>query len=1124
MARIYARNTLILLFFWGLSNLSSAQFYTGSQQEFGKNRVQYKEFLWQYFSFDKFETYFYAGGRDLAIYTAKTSKTHLAELEELFDFTMEEKVEFVIYNSLSDFRQSNVGLSGEEQYNIGGVTRIVGSKVFLYFEGDHATFDYQIRSGLARVLLNQMMYGGNWKDVIKNSTLLTLPDWYMEGLISYASRDWDVEIDSRVRDGILTGKYDKFNRLEGDDAAMAGHSIWNYIADVYGDNVIPNILYMTRISRNVESGFLFVIGTSLKTLSTEYLSYYRKKYEFDEQIRNTPQQEELVVKTKKTRTYSQYKLSPNGRYAAWVSNELGQYKIWVHDTSTGKTKKIHKGEHKLNRIIDKSYPIIAWHPGGGGFAFITEKKGELLMNIYTIDTKKTTTKTLFKLQKVLDMAYSKDGRSMVFSGVVNGQTDLYLYNTIGNRQTQLTNDIYDDMNPRFCDNGSGIIFSSNRTDDTLRTTKTIDKLSPYNDIFVYDLKNRGLILKRITETPFVHEIHPSQYDSVNYSFISNQNGINNRYVATYDSTVSHIDTAFHYRYFTVTHPVTNYSRNILEYEIQPLRGKYSMLMYKDGKYHFFVGNKAEDKILSDLDVQNTQFMDNRNTVLQNTLSSDQIDTAGVQIVTSVQVFDVDPDGADPNIDIENYSFEGDDPDDPNNQNNQNQNNDAPTFEKEVISFDDNDTTSSGATTVVDTVGVSSNTASATTDDPGKAIPDFILPQQSVYQLNFATDYVVTQVDNTFLNSNYQRYTGPGAIFYNPGFNGLIKLGVSDLFEDHRIIGAVRLSGDFNSNEYFLAYHDLSKRRDKTYLFHRQAIVGVNDFAIVKVHTHQFKYINKWVFSEVSSLRATLNARNDRAVTLATDYTTLQEPHQYHNLGAVKLEYVFDNTIPRGLNLYNGLRFKIFAEYYQEVDRANTDFKVVGFDFRHYLKIHRDLIWANRIAGSTSFGSQKLVYYLGGVDSWLIPRFDASIPVADNQNYAFQTIATPMRGFFQNARNGNSFALLNSELRWPVFKYFMNRPIKSDFVENFMIVGFSDVGTAFTGSDPYSEDNTFNIQTVVQNPLTVTIQNQREPIIWGYGFGLRSRIWGYYIRADWAWGVDDGVILDPLFYLSLSLDF
>ena len=118
-----------------------------------------------------------------------------------------------MYNSLTDFRQSNIGLSNEEQFNIGGVTRIVGTKIFVYNEGDRALLDKQIRSGIAQVMLDQMMYGGNWRQVIRNSTLLNRPEWYTKCLVDHVGRGWDAETEMRIKDGVLPGRFDKFNRL-----------------------------------------------------------------------------------------------------------------------------------------------------------------------------------------------------------------------------------------------------------------------------------------------------------------------------------------------------------------------------------------------------------------------------------------------------------------------------------------------------------------------------------------------------------------------------------------------------------------------------------------------------------------------------------------------------------------------------------------------------------------------------------------------------------------------------------------------------------------------------------------------------------------------------------------------
>jgi hypothetical protein len=103
---------------------------------------------------------------------------------------------------------------------------------------------------------------------------------------------------------------------------------------------------------------------------------------------------------------------------------------------------------------------------------------------------------------------------------------------------------------------------------------------------------------------------------------------------------------------------------------------------------------------------------------------------------------------------------------------------------------------------------------------------------------------------------------------------------------------------------------------------------------------------------------------------------------------------------------------------------------------------------------------------------------------------------------------------------------MNRPLKSDFLNNFQIVGFGDVGTAWTGKSPYDDNNSLNTQTIggPPSPVTVVVQTRREPIVAGYGWGLRSRLLGYFMRLDWAHGWEDGKIGKRIFYWSVSLDF
>jgi hypothetical protein len=246
--------------------------------------------------------------------------------------------------------------------------------------------------------------------------------------------------------------------------------------------------------------------------------------------------------------------------------------------------------------------------------------------------------------------------------------------------------------------------------------------------------------------------------------------------------------------------------------------------------------------------------------------------------------------------------------------------------------------------------------------------------------------------------------------------------------------------------------------------------------------------------------------------------------------SLKGEVIYDNTRKRSINIYFGTRFKIFGEYYKELSYDKSDMIVLGADFRKYIRIHRELIWANRFAASTSYGPTKLVYYLGGVDNWMgylfnkDGMFDQTIPVDPKVNYGFQALATNLRGFSQNIRNGNNFMLINSEIRWPFIRYFAGHPLRSNFLNSLQVVGFGDIGTAWSGKDPWSGNNAYDTETIRNGPVTVTLDANREPIVAGFGAGARAQLLGYFIRADWAWGIENEYLLPRIFYLSFSLDF
>jgi hypothetical protein len=1106
--RNYFTILLFLLLTIVAGNDISAQFYNGSQMSFGKNRVQYKEFQWTFYKFDNFDVYFYLGGKELALYTSKFVEDHLDDIEDKLDTGLDDKMQFIVFNNLTDLKQSNIGLINDEQYNTGGITYIIGKKVFLYFDGSHANFDRQIRAGIAQSIVNQLLYGSSIGSQMKNTSLFPFPDWYMKGLVSYVSEDWNTEIDNWVKDGMLSGKYNKFNQLTGEEATYAGHAFWRYIAEKYGSSTISNIVYMAKVSRRLESGFLYVLGVSFKTLQKEAIDHYRTIYNQSDSTTVFPT-ESLLKRVKQQRVYSRLKLSPDGNRLVYTYNNYNQYKIFMKDLNTGKTKKIMKAGFRLEDKVDYSYPIMAWHPSGRILSILVEKKGEIYLYYYLLDEKKMEKVILYQFEKVLDMAYSSDGRSMVMSAVQNGQSDIFVYDIGSNSYDQITKDNYDDLYPRFLDNSREIIFSSNRINDTIRFENKYKpgEVQPRYDLFLYDYQKKSNLLRRVTKTPLSNEIMAMEYEPKYISYLSDKNGIYNRCIGQFDSTISFIDTTTHYRYFTRSFPITNYSRNIIEHDVVPGIDKMAQIIYKDRKYYMQVYDRLPFQSLTEESPENTLYM------------NQLVDNYGVKQKTAEEA--QTQTGAIQQSKRKGFSTA--------------RQSDAMREIKEIIASDT--TLGNGKINTKDykfdlkdyqnKLGINRDYTMLDIPLPGqKKTEEKEPPKRLNYNVEYFINQVTTQIDFSYLNQNYQQFSGANSpIYLNPGFNVLLQVGITDLLEDYRIVGGVRLNLDLSNNEYLLSFANLKRRMDKEIVFHRVVNeYNIQNVALFRIFTHELFYIMKYPFSPVLALKSTLAYKYDRGVLRATDVYTLSYPELDEHTGSVKEELIYDNTKNIGPNLLDGTRFKIFGEYYQSITDMEGNLAVVGLDYRNYQRIHRTMIWANRFAYSTSFGNNKLIYYMGGVDNWLFPEFNQHTPVDPSQPYVYQTLATNLRGFDQNIRNGNSFAVFNSEIRFPVFRYFANRPIKSDFASNFQIVGFGDVGTAWTGAHPWSGDNFLYTNNIDRPPLNITVKVQKEPIVGGFGFGARTRLLGYFMRGDLAWGVEDGKVQTPIFYFSLSLDF
>lgn len=1115
--------TAILIF--TLSFCGYSQFNQGEQVTFGKNRVQYEKFHWTYYTYQNYKVYFYQGGDQTAAYVGEKAADFIRQICSYMDYQTDKPIDFIVYCKQSEYAQSNLGLNNNEEYNIGGANHIVSRKVVVYFDGDHHKLDEQIRLGIAEVVFQEMMYGGSFTNVIKSSTLYNIPPWFEQGFVHYIASGWNTEIDGYVRDGIQSGRYKKFNHLTGQDATNAGVSIWNYIAQSYGESIIPQVLYIARSSRSIESAFLYSLGTTLKTFSGDWLGYYEAQYKKENPKDALPKKQPIILNPKANTKYYHLEASPEGRYVAYATNYLGQCRVWLYDNVTKKSKCILKQGEKIDRVYDYSYPIIAWHPSGEIFTIAMESEGILKLFTYTLSTHKLESRRVMNFQKILDISYSDDGTKFAMSAIQNGQSDIFVFTAGSNAYEQITKDVYDDMSPRFIEHSTKIVFSSNRPDDTLKNGGSFSKMQSHYDIFEYNLSTHSKVLTRITNTPAIDETCPTPYCPGYISFLSNASGAMNRNIARIDSSISFVDTSAHYRYNVHTFTITDYSHSILEQDASPYLRYMTEIFYNKGKY-FLYKDTLPEKLTSyvPLTPQPTTYMRQYLTVERRKTFDDSISKMArrdtntlfvkyaeepVKADTTLKV-KKDTTHKDPyhlRVNINAYSF--DEPES------------AP--EKPAVKYTPPPPPPPAPKSFVNPPPVITQTTKDT------SIKKHILSKENYY-VSFKPSYINTQFNDNYLTSTYQPYiVQSSALMLSPNLGFNISLnGLDDLFEDYRITGGVRMSFDLSNSDYNLTYNDLSGRLDKELDLHRGAFLGItNGNNLSNFYVLDATYKLKWPFSEVARVEGSFGLLNEKNVTLAQDVPSLETPPNTSYLPHLELDYIYDATIPAGLNICYGLRARGFIQYYRDLSQLNTNMYILGLDVRYYQKIHRELIWANRLSAATSFGQERVLNYMGGVSGWYSPTFSSITSAAENQNYIFQTLATPMRGFDQNIRNGTNYILYNSEIRFPIFRYLFNRPIKSDFFNNFQLITFADVGTAWTGATPYSTINSINTTVVGApgNPITVIISTQQYPFVEGFGEGVRTRILGYFLRLDEAWGVNNGIIINkPVTYFSFSLDF
>ncbi len=1093
---------LFLILFLGCWTEAWAQF---DQERFGKNRVQHKEFNWYFYTSANFEVYYYDKGGVNAKMAIEYLESEFNKLTQNIGYVAYTKPRIYLYNSPEERLQSNLDLNAQ-QYTEEGQTKFTRLVAEVAYKGQMDLFKEDLLFATSKVIVREMLYGASVADAFQANLITNFPDWYVDGIANYLAKGWSREMDDYIRRYLKNTSNPKLHTLTDLEAGLVGQSIWNYIAEKYGRRYVSSILNLSRINRSEENSIANTIGINIKSFLTDWQQFYLKVNEPVYTNFKTLDSKKAIATTSSRvdGAITDVKFSPDGLHLAYVLNNAGKATVWVRDLASGSQQRIFQGGSKHEELPPNLHsPVIAWRDSAT-LAIATFKRGLTTLRQRSLDGSSQDKVFLRNITQILSFDFNESGKNMVLSAISNGKTDLYTLNLRGQGK-RLTDNVFDELTPVFL-NDSTIVYSSNfmeMPDSVMKQPPVLANFPEQYNLYRVQVLKDTTVYTKLTNANSKNTF-PKKINSNNLVFLSDLSGISNlmkHNIGNQVSTqVSAFDTSI--EVFDV-----NSRMNKLAYAVR--NGKESEL-YVDSYTGLDQFTPSTPRIqLAQVKELNERLAARRilDAKTQQASRAKQEKVAGPELVVPLTSLDTLSQKTS-SLTTDRLRFET-----------------RRGVNTENYTFDS-----------IPTKPLTSTGAVARNPEVAKSNLLETFRKQNLQKLVSGPRPMETQFFTNHINSRF-------VVDPLRGFGISLQGKMTDILDNHLFMGGIMTSLDFDSGgDIWFEYEYLKSRLD---------FRGRYDRKTLRVTDGDFSF-QKYVLTKVEtgvSYPLTIHSRVYAAPFVAkTQYFNLNEDSLIYSkipelnelqvsYAGAKMEYVYDRTEPMGLYAFTGTKGKVGFQHYQGLNYGDRSFSNLYVDLRNYQKIHKNIVLASKFYFGSFMGSNPQTYLVGGMDNWMFNSFynppanrPEPSPVRnpnglENSNLLFADFID-LRGFDYDEIRGRNALTFSTELRLPLFSYLTRGTITSNFVKNFQLVGFYDIGSAWNDAAPWEKVNDQNTEVIntTGSPFVIVLNNFNNPWLQSYGAGLRTVLMNYYIKFDVARPVRNYKTEDLKFYFTLGYNF
>jgi hypothetical protein len=437
---------------------------------FGQNKIVYDRFHWNIYHSTHFDIYFYNEERSALQKVVDNAESAYDDLSRKFNFQISKKIPIIYYHTHSAFEQTNVDLNFIPE-GVGAFAEPARNRMVIPIDTTDEKLLQLITHELTHVFEYEILFQGKLGKTITANP----PTWFMEGLASFMGQDEDTKDRMVLRDAVVNDQVPQITHAQGGGyfAYRFGHAVFQYIQQKYGWEGLRDFVYEYRntLGSSVDKALKRAFDVTPDEFDSHFRTWLRKRYLPALVAKGEPQEygEPFKINTEIESEEISPVPSPSGDLLAAITTYKEDADVVLFNIPERKLLKnltggyTSKYEYAIVQMLTVG-PVmgrdVGFAPNGDQIAlFVKKERGRNLLLINSLNGAIERSVPM-KVEQQLSPAYSPDSTKIAFAGYIGSQPDIFIYDLNTGDVKNVTNDKFFDGSPVFSPDGKSLVYSS----------------------------------------------------------------------------------------------------------------------------------------------------------------------------------------------------------------------------------------------------------------------------------------------------------------------------------------------------------------------------------------------------------------------------------------------------------------------------------------------------------------------------------------------------------------------------------------------------------------------------------------------------------------------------------------